>query len=122
MSNIFRETTLVLFNKSDASEIREISHAEKQDSLQYDTACAYWAQAKSSGIKIFRSGISKSPKIGYLPVTALINLTISVLQFVLLLKAKQQPSICRRVIRKVSYSSTYKENKGIMLQTKCQVR
>ena len=37
------------------------------------------AQATRSGIEIFRSGISLSPKIGYLPVTALINFSISVL-------------------------------------------
>ena len=37
------------------------------------------AQATRSGIEIFRSSISLSPKVGYLPVTALINLSISVL-------------------------------------------
>ena len=42
------------------------------------------------------------------------------LKFVLLLKAKQQP--CRRVLRKVSYYSTCKKNKGIMLQTNKSIK
>ena len=64
MCNIFRETTFVLFNQIETSEIREISHAEKRDTLRYkcyDT------------IRIALIGHNLTAQVGCLPVTALIN-------------------------------------------------
>ena len=81
----------------ETSEIREIIHAEKRDNLRYDTDCADCAQFDSSCNReqhgITRSGISfVSPKVGYLPVTALVNRYLRC-NFYYFKKAEKVPSI-----------------------------